>query len=70
MTYKDPITGANMTCSTYCPLSLDPTITAQDFLFDGGSRNLTGLQMELKAWQGGGAALSSVQLLSNGMSPS
>ncbi len=66
MTYTDPATGKNATCWDQCPLSTDPTIAAQDFIFTDGPRNLTGLQMQLKAWIGKGAGLSSVQLLSEG----
>ena len=66
MTYTDPATGQNMTCDSHCPLSTDPSIEAQDFMFAGGVRNMTGFKMSLKEWQGSGAGLNSVQLLSDG----
>jgi hypothetical protein len=67
MTYTDPKTGKNETCDAWCPLYTDSSIEAQDFLFTDGSRNMTGMQMQLKEWQGVGAGLSYVQLLSDGM---
>lgn len=66
MTYTDPKTGKNETCDAWCPLYTDSSIEAQDFVFTDGSRNMTGMQMQLKEWQGDGAALSWVQLLSDG----
>jgi hypothetical protein len=66
MTYTDPTTGKNETCWEYCPLYTDSSIGAQDFVFTAGTRSMTGLQMQLKGWIGNGAALSSVQLLSDG----
>jgi hypothetical protein len=66
MTYTDPKTGKNETCDAWCPLYTDSSIEAQDFVFTDGSRNMTGMQMQLKEWQGKGAALSWVQLLSDG----
>lgn len=66
MTYTDPVTGKNETCWDHCPLSTESSISAQDYIFTTGPRNLTGLQMQLKTWIGDGAGLSSVQLLSDG----
>lgn len=66
MTYTDPVTGKNETCDSHCPLSTDPSIKAQDFMFADGVRNMTGFKMMLKEWQGSGAGLNSVQLLSDG----
>lgn len=66
MTYTDPVTGQNQTCAEHCPLSTDPSIGAQDFLFTNGVRNMTGLKMQLKEWTGEGAGMSSIQLLSDG----
>jgi hypothetical protein len=68
MTYTDPKTGKNETCDSWCPLYTDSSIEAQDFIFTDGSRNMTGMQMQLKEWQGEGAGLSWVQLLSDGES--
>jgi hypothetical protein len=56
--------NGNQTCSDSCPLSTDPDVTAQDFLFP--SRDLTGFQIILSSWQGSGAGLSRMQLLSEG----
>lgn len=68
LTYTDPATGQNKTCTDRCPLSTDPNVSAQDFIFTNGPKELTGLQMQLKEWIGAGAGLSSVQLLSDGSS--
>lgn len=66
MTYTDPETGKNETCDAWCPLYTDPSIEAQDFIFTDGTRNMTGMQMQLKEWQGEGSGLAYVQLLSDG----
>lgn len=66
MTYTDPKTGKNETCDAWCPLYTDSSIEAQDFIFTHGSRNMTGMQMQLKEWQGEGSGLAYVQLLSDG----
>lgn len=66
MTYTDPESGQNKTCDSHCPLSTDKGIQAQDFMFQGGVRNMTGFKMQLKGWTGSGAGLNSVQLLSDG----
>ncbi|WRT67827.1 uncharacterized protein IL334_004801 [Kwoniella shivajii] len=66
MTYTNPSTGKNETCTTHCPLSTDPTISAQDFVFTQGTHNLTGFEIQLKNWTGDGAALGSVSLLTDG----
>ncbi|WVW84622.1 hypothetical protein I302_106656 [Kwoniella bestiolae CBS 10118] len=66
MTYTDPKTGKNETCTDHCPLYTDPTISAQDFIFTQGTHNLTGFEIQLKQWTGDGAALGSVSLLTDG----
>lgn len=66
MTYTDPTTGKNETCWEHCPLSSDPTVGGQDFVFTDGPRSLTGLQLQLKEWTGDGPGLSGLQLLSEG----
>lgn len=68
MTYTDPATGKNGTCTSHCPLYTDSSIAGQDFVFTDGTRNLTGFQMQLKEWMGDGAGLSSVELLTDGTS--
>ncbi|ORX40021.1 cortical protein marker for cell polarity-domain-containing protein [Kockovaella imperatae] len=65
LTYQDA-SGNNQTCTDNCPLSTDPSVSAQDFAFTSGALSLTGLKIHLKQWQGQGAGLSSVQLLSDG----
>ncbi|CAK9780806.1 hypothetical protein CC85DRAFT_314173 [Cutaneotrichosporon oleaginosum] len=64
--YTDPVTGEEKSCSNNCPLSTDANVYAQDFLFQGGSRALTGFNIVLDSWQGAGAGLNYIQLLSNG----
>jgi hypothetical protein len=66
LTYTDPATGQNQTCTDSCSLSTDPNLAVQDYIFTNGPKDLTGFRMDLTAWIGGGAGLSSVQLLSNG----
>lgn len=66
LSYIDPSTSANMTCLSTCPLSLDPSVPYQDFLFQGGGRSMTGFQLNMLAWKGDGPGLHLVQLLSDG----
>ena len=68
MTYRDPSTGLNMTCTDNCPLSNDSSVSAQDYIFTNGAVNITGLNIHLETWQGSGPGLGSVQLLSDGES--
>ncbi len=65
MTYTDPITGKTDWCYSHCPLSTDPSVTAQDYLFDSPV-TLTGFEVYLSEWQGASAALSRLQALSAG----
>lgn len=67
LTYTDPATGRNETCTSRCPLSTEASVAAQDFLFVDGSRSLTGLRVVLDSWQGSGSGLSYMQLLSDGV---
>jgi hypothetical protein len=67
LTYTDA-TGSNQTCTSACPLSTDPKLGIQDFVFTDGAREMTGFVIDLKEWIGAGAGLSSVQLLSDGES--
>ena len=66
LTYIDPTTKANLTCSDSCPLLSDPSVPYQDFTFDA-STALTGVQITLLSWNGAGAGLHLLQLLSDGM---
>lgn len=67
LTYTDPSTGQNATCSDNCPLSVLSTVAAQDFIFADGSLTITGVQIDINEWQGDSAALEYVQLLSEGV---
>ncbi|WVQ80663.1 hypothetical protein IAT38_002768 [Cryptococcus sp. DSM 104549] len=66
MTYTDPVTGQNGTCTSHCPLYNDSSVSGMDFVFTEGTVNLTGFEMQLKGWIGDGAGLSSVSLLTDG----
>ncbi|WVR06384.1 hypothetical protein IAU60_003415 [Kwoniella sp. DSM 27419] len=66
MTYTDPATGKNETCTSWCPLYDEQSISGQDFVFTDGMKNITGFEIQLKDWTEDGAALSSVSLLTNG----
>ncbi|KAH9949614.1 cortical protein marker for cell polarity-domain-containing protein [Amylocystis lapponica] len=65
LTYVDPQTGQNQTCTDTCPLSTDSSIPYQDFLFSEGLQ-VTGFQLSLSEWQGAGPGLHILQLLSSG----
>ncbi|GJJ06441.1 hypothetical protein Clacol_000633 [Clathrus columnatus] len=64
--YVDPVTLRNLTCSASCPLGTNSSVLYQDFLFDGVSMDITGFQLTLTEWQGAGAGLHILQLLSSG----
>ncbi|KAG9012534.1 hypothetical protein FRB94_005851 [Tulasnella sp. JGI-2019a] len=65
LTFADPVTKQNNTCTDNCPLSNDSTILYQDFLFPSDLM-LTGFQVVINAWYGASAGLHILQLLSNG----
>lgn len=65
LTYTDPVTKQNVTCSDACNLAHDPTVAYQDFLFPS-SRVITGFQITIESWYGAGAGLHLLQLLSSG----
>ncbi|EGO00155.1 hypothetical protein SERLA73DRAFT_167973 [Serpula lacrymans var. lacrymans S7.3] len=65
LSYVDPVTGQNQTCSTTCPLSTNSSILYQDFLFTGPV-TLSGVQITLSGWTGTSAGLHILQLLSTG----
>ena len=65
LTFIDPTTGANNTCTDPCPLSTDSSIPYQDFLFTSDVE-LTGFQLTLSEWTGAGPGLHLLQLLSSG----
>jgi hypothetical protein len=65
MTYFDPTTNQNATCSDSCPLLTDSGVPYQDFLFNG-AKSITGVQIKLSGWKGAGPGLHLLQLLSSG----
>ncbi|KAF8433112.1 cortical protein marker for cell polarity-domain-containing protein [Boletus edulis BED1] len=65
LTYVDPSTGQNTTCTSNCPLSTDPSILYQDFIFTAPV-TLTGVQVTLSEWKGNAPGLHILQLLSSG----
>ncbi|KIY50189.1 hypothetical protein FISHEDRAFT_64862 [Fistulina hepatica ATCC 64428] len=65
LTYLDPDTSTNTTCSDPCPLSTDSSVLYQDFLFDS-EVSITGVQITLSDWEGDGAGLHLLQILSAG----
>ncbi|KAG8932932.1 hypothetical protein FRC01_011649 [Tulasnella sp. 417] len=65
LTYMDPATGKNATCSDACPLAHDSSVPYQDFLFPS-SRTVTGFQVTITDWYGASAGLHILQLLSSG----
>ena len=64
--YIDPKTLNNATCATDCPLSTDPSVPYQDFLFGGVPQALTGIEITLTGSKGAGPGLHILQLLSSG----
>ncbi|THU95495.1 hypothetical protein K435DRAFT_755662 [Dendrothele bispora CBS 962.96] len=65
LTYLDPTTNQNVTCTDPCPLLTDSTIPYQDFLFDQ-SLEITGVQIALSQFTGNAPGLHLLQLLSSG----
>ncbi|KAG2148328.1 cortical protein marker for cell polarity-domain-containing protein [Suillus cothurnatus] len=65
LSYVNPSTGQNMTCTTTCPLSTDSSILYQDFIFTAPV-TLTGIQITLSGWTGEAPGLHMLQLLSSG----
>ncbi|KAG8829607.1 hypothetical protein FRC17_006318 [Serendipita sp. 399] len=62
--YNVPGSSDTRTCSDDCPLSTDPSVAFQDFLFTGDA--ITGVVINLKEWKGDGVGLHLLQLLSDG----
>lgn len=65
LSYVDPSTGQNLTCTDPCPLSTDSSILYQDFLF-ASPVTLSGVQITLSEWTGAAPGLHMMQLLSSG----
>ncbi|KZV61437.1 hypothetical protein PENSPDRAFT_658902 [Peniophora sp. CONT] len=66
LTYLDPATQQNKTCTDACPLSTDSSVLYQDFVFADGQLSITGVQIKLSEWTGAGPGLHIFQLLSSG----
>lgn len=61
MTYIDPATGRNASCTSECPLSNDPSVNFQDFHFV----NVIGMnafRVDISAFYGSGGGLSGIEL--------
>ncbi|KAG1896704.1 cortical protein marker for cell polarity-domain-containing protein [Suillus fuscotomentosus] len=65
LSYVNPSTGQNITCTATCPLSTDSSILYQDFIFTAPV-TLTGIQITLSGWTGEAPGLHMLQLLSSG----
>ncbi|KAF7428381.1 hypothetical protein PC9H_007604 [Pleurotus ostreatus] len=65
LTYTDPVSRENRTCTDPCPLSTANTIPYQDFLFDGAV-GITGVLVKLSQFTGASPGLHLFQLLSSG----
>lgn len=66
LNYVDPTTLRNLTCSASCPLGTNSSVLYQDFLFNGVSMDITGIQITLTEWVDAGPGLHILQLLSGG----
>ncbi|KAF8622348.1 hypothetical protein AX15_007080 [Amanita polypyramis BW_CC] len=65
LSYIDPVSGQTQTCSTACPLSTDPSIIYQDFLFQN-ALSITGIQVQISGFAGTSPGLHILQILSSG----
>ncbi|KAL0956070.1 hypothetical protein HGRIS_002239 [Hohenbuehelia grisea] len=65
LTYVDPTTRQNRTCTESCPLLTDSSIPYQDFMFDDPLA-ITGVLIKLSEFTGSGPGLHIVQILSSG----
>lgn len=61
LTYVDPTSGENKTCTSECPLSDDPEIEFQDFHFVN-TVGMNRFQLAISDWYGAGAGLNGLQL--------
>ncbi|PHH61499.1 hypothetical protein CDD81_346 [Ophiocordyceps australis] len=62
LTYVDPETGLNRTCTSECPLSSDPKVEFQDFHFVNRV-GMNSFQVAISDWYGSGAGLAGIKLL-------
>ncbi|PHH92346.1 hypothetical protein CDD83_7834 [Cordyceps sp. RAO-2017] len=61
LTYVDPTTGQNTTCTSECPLSNDPKAEYQDFHFVN-QVGMNSFQIAISDWHGQGAGLAGIRL--------
>ena len=61
LTYTDPGTGRNASCSNGCPLSNDSKVPYQDFHFVNPV-SMQAFQIMISGWYGSGAGLSGVEV--------
>ncbi|KAK5990489.1 Squalestatin S1 biosynthesis cluster protein L1 [Cladobotryum mycophilum] len=61
LTYVDPATGKNQSCTSECPLSNDPKVKFQDFHFVN-TIGMNRFQVAISAFYGNGAGLAGIQL--------
>ncbi|PFH60787.1 hypothetical protein XA68_10352 [Ophiocordyceps unilateralis] len=61
LTYVDPATGRNATCTSECPLSHDADLAFQDFHFVNRV-GMNSFQIAISDWYGDGAGLAGIQL--------
>ena len=64
VTYIDPATGKNLSCTNDCPLSSDPSVEYQDFHFVA-LVGMNGFQIDISDWYGDGAGLAGIELFEN-----
>lgn len=60
-TYIDPATNQNLTCTSECPLSDDPTVKFQDFHFVNHV-GMNAFRFDVSAWYGNGGGLDGIEL--------
>jgi hypothetical protein len=61
LTYIDPATGRNASCTSECPLSNDRKVEFQDFHFVNEVR-MNRFQIAISEWYGAGAGLGGIEL--------
>ncbi|KAM4054974.1 cortical protein marker for cell polarity domain-containing protein [Hirsutella rhossiliensis] len=61
LTYVDPATGENATCTSECPLSNDPKAEYQDFHFVNRV-GMNSFQIAISDWYGNGGGLAGIRL--------
>lgn len=64
MTYVDPESGQNASCTNQCPLSNDPEVPFQDFYFVN-SVGMNSFRIDISEFYGNGGGLNGIQLFSD-----